>query len=113
MKRSTDRILTTHPGRLPNPDNFAEINQARRSGDQQRFDQLTTAAIQDMIRRQREIGLDILSDGEFWKVRDQGWYDDRCSGVLVRPRKPGEAGFNQLSARREGRMPEFAELVGA
>ncbi len=108
MKRSNDRILTTHPGRLPNPDNYAEIMQARRSGDQQRFDALTTAAIQDMIRRQHEIGIDILSDGEFWKVRDQQWYDDRCTGVLVRPLKPGEAGFNQLRFRREGRMPEFS-----
>jgi 5-methyltetrahydropteroyltriglutamate--homocysteine methyltransferase len=107
LKRSTDRILTTHPGRLPNPDNYAEIMQARRSGDRQRFDELTTAGIQDAIRRQHEVGIDILSDGEFWKVRDQHWYDDRCSGVLVRPLKPGEAGFNQLSARREGRMPEF------
>jgi 5-methyltetrahydropteroyltriglutamate--homocysteine methyltransferase len=107
LKRSTDRILTTHPGRLPNPSNFAEVVQARRSGDRQRFDELTTAGIQEMIRRQQEIGLDILSDGEFWKVRDQGWYDDRCSGVLVRPLKPGEVSFSQVSARREGRMPEF------
>jgi len=107
LKRSTDRILTTHPGRLPNPDNYAEIMHARRNGDQQRFDELTIAAVQDMIRRQREIGLDILSDGEFWKVRDQRWYDDRCTGVLVRPLKPGEVSFSQVSARREGRMPEF------
>jgi 5-methyltetrahydropteroyltriglutamate--homocysteine methyltransferase len=107
LKRSTDRILTTHPGRLPNPDNYAEVMQARRAGDEQRFDELTQAGIQDMIKRQRDIGIDILSDGEFWKVRDQRWYDDRCSGVLVRPLKPGETGFNNLSARREGRMPEF------
>jgi hypothetical protein len=107
MKRSTDRTLTTHPGRLPNPDTYAEAMQARRSGDQRRFDQLTQAGIKDMIRRQKEVGIDIMSDGEFWKVRDQKWYDDRCSGVLVRPLRPGEAGFNQLSARREGRMPEF------
>jgi 5-methyltetrahydropteroyltriglutamate--homocysteine methyltransferase len=110
LKRSTDRILTTHPGRLPNPDNYAEIMDARRSGDQGRFDELTRAGIGDMIRRQREIGIDILSDGEFWKVRDQRWYDDRCSGVLVRPLRPGEASFNQLSARREGRMAEFREF---
>src|SRR5260370_41822362 len=60
-----------------------------------------------MIRRQKDIGIDIMSDGEFWKVRDQRWYDDRCTGVLVRPLKPGEAGFNHLRARREGRKPEF------
>ena len=69
MKRSTDRILTTHPGRLPNPDNYTQTMQARRDGDPQRFDELTTTGIHDMIKRQRELGIDILTDGEFWKVR--------------------------------------------
>jgi 5-methyltetrahydropteroyltriglutamate--homocysteine methyltransferase len=107
LKRSTDRILTTHPGHLPHPDNYAEVVRARRDGDQRRFDELTQAGIQQMIERQQDIGIDIMSDGEFWKVRDQRWYDNRCTGVLVRPLKPGETGFNNLSARREGRMPEF------
>jgi len=110
LKRSTDRILTTHPGRLPNPDNYAEVMQARRGGDERRFNEATRAGIQDMIHRQNELGIDIKSDGEFWKVRDQRWFDERCTGVLVRPRKPDEHGFNQLSARREGRMPEFREF---
>lgn len=110
MKRSTDRILTTHPGRLPNPSNYADVIQARRSGDQQQFDQLTRSAIEEMIRRQREIGIDILSDGEFWKMRGQQWYDDRTSGVTVRPLREGEAPFNELSARQEGRMPEFKDF---
>src|SRR5205823_4153921 len=108
LKRSIDRILTTHPGRLPNPDGYAQIMAAR--GDSQRFDELVEGGIKAMIARQRELGIDILSDGEFWKGRDQQWYDDRASGVVVRPVKPGEATFNQLSARREGRMPEFREF---
>jgi 5-methyltetrahydropteroyltriglutamate--homocysteine methyltransferase len=110
VKRSTDRILTTHPGRLPNPDNYDEVMAARRAGDQASFDALTSAGIQQMIARQREIGIDIMSDGEFWKVRDQRWYDDRTTGVEVRPLREGEAGPNQLSARREGRMPEFRQF---
>jgi 5-methyltetrahydropteroyltriglutamate--homocysteine methyltransferase len=110
LKRSTDRILTTHPGRLPNPSNFADVMQARRGRDQQKFDEQTTSGIQEMIRRQREIGIDILSDGEFWKGRDQQWYDDRCSGVTLRPLAEGESPFNELSARQEGRMPEFREF---
>src|SRR5579871_2506698 len=82
---------------------------ARRAGDQKQFDALTQSAIQDMIRRQREIGLDVLSDGEFWKVRDQRYYDDRCSGVLVRPLKPGEISSSQL-VRTEGKLPEFRKF---
>jgi methionine synthase II (cobalamin-independent) len=68
LKRSTNRILTTHPGRLPDPDNYAEIMDARRAGDQQKFDELAQAAIQDLVRRQREIRLDIramASSGRF------------------------------------------------
>ena len=38
MKRSTDRILTTHAGRLPNPSNMDAIRQARADGDQARAD---------------------------------------------------------------------------
>lgn len=83
---------------------------ARRTGDTDRFDALAKRAIQDMIRRQRDIGLDILSDGEFWKVRDQQYYDDRSSGVLVRPLKPGEPPQGQLNMRNEARMPEFRQF---
>src|SRR5258708_990128 len=66
MKHSTDRILTTHVGRLPFPDNHAEIMQARASGDERTFDEFTTAAIADLVRRQTALGIDIMSDGEFW-----------------------------------------------
>jgi len=45
MKRSTARILTTHAGRLPNPDNIAAIQQARTDGDQATFDRLVKAAV--------------------------------------------------------------------
>jgi 5-methyltetrahydropteroyltriglutamate--homocysteine methyltransferase len=110
VKRSTDRILTTHPGKLPDPDNYAEIMAARRAGDEQQFDALTQAAIQDMIRRQRALGLDVMSDGEFWKVRDQRYYDDRCTGVLVRALNPGESPQGQLGVRNEAKLPEFRQF---
>ena len=60
-----------------------------------------------MIRRQHEIGLDILSDGEFWKVRDQRWYDDRCTRGPRSAAQARRSRLQQLRARREGRMPEF------
>jgi 5-methyltetrahydropteroyltriglutamate--homocysteine methyltransferase len=106
MKRSTDRILTTHPGRLPNPDNYAEIMQARTSGDQQKFDALMKDAIADMVRRQQAIGIDIMSDGEFWKARDQQYYDSRASGIETRAAKPGE-NTSVLVVQRERRDPAF------
>src|SRR6266508_1813637 len=91
MQRSTDRILTTHPGRLPNPDNQDEVLAARSNGDYARFDALVTAGITQMVRRQRESGIDIINDGEFWKARDQLYYDSRAEGISTRPLRPGEA----------------------
>lgn len=106
MQRSTDRILTTHPGRLPNPGNQAEALAARAAGDQQAFDAQVREGIAEMVCRQREIGVDLLSDGEFWKVRDQRYYDSRASGIETRPAKPGEP-VSVLVYQRERRSPEF------
>src|SRR5215510_15882465 len=50
MKRSTERILTTHAGRLPNPDSIAAIQQARTDGDQGTFDRLMQAGVADRVR---------------------------------------------------------------
>jgi 5-methyltetrahydropteroyltriglutamate--homocysteine methyltransferase len=106
MQRSTDRILTTHPGRLPDPDNQAAMIQARGRGDQAAFDAEVQAGIVAMVRRQQAIGIDIISDGEFWKGRDQAYYDGRASGIETRPVKPGEAP-SVLVFQRERRSPEF------
>ena len=51
MKRSTERILTTHAGRLPNPDNIAVIMKARADGDQVTFDRLMQAGVADRVRK--------------------------------------------------------------
>jgi 5-methyltetrahydropteroyltriglutamate--homocysteine methyltransferase len=83
MKRSTERILTTHAGRLPNPDNIAAIQQARADGNQAMFDQLMQAGVADRVRKQIELRNDIHSDGEFWKARDEQYYGSRVTGVTT------------------------------
>jgi 5-methyltetrahydropteroyltriglutamate--homocysteine methyltransferase len=90
MHRSTDRILTTHPGRLPNPTNFDEVHAARNADDKAKFKSLSVDGIGQMIKRQKDIGIDIMSDGEFWKARDQKFYDSRVTGITTRPLKEGE-----------------------
>jgi len=106
VHRSTDRILTTHPGRLPNPDDQVAVVQSRNAGDGRVFDELVKADIAAMVRREKAIGLDVLSDGEFWKFRDQKYYDSRASGIETRPVKPGEKA-SVLVGQRERRSPEF------
>ncbi len=106
MQRSSERILTTHPGRLPDPENQPAVRAARARGDQQAFDAEVSAGIAEMVRRQREIGVDLISDGEFWKGRDQQYYDSRASGIETRPAQPGEP-TSVLVFQRERRSPEF------
>src|SRR5262245_54386916 len=79
MKRSERRILTTHAGRLPNPTNIREILTAR-VDDPEQFDALMQGGVADMVRKQVELKNDIHSDGEFWKARDQMYYDRRHGG---------------------------------
>jgi 5-methyltetrahydropteroyltriglutamate--homocysteine methyltransferase len=70
MKRSTDRILTTHAGSLSRPAELIEINRARaegRSTDDAAYAQCLASAIADVVRKQRELGVDIPDDGEFGK----------------------------------------------
>jgi 5-methyltetrahydropteroyltriglutamate--homocysteine methyltransferase len=70
MRRSTDRILTTHAGSLSRPGNLIEINRARVSGeskDEAAYAQCLAGAVVDVVRRQRDAGVDIIDDGEFGK----------------------------------------------
>lgn len=70
MKRSQDRILTTHAGSLSRPENLIELNRARAGGeeiDETAHAEALAAAVASVVRKQREIGIDILDDGEFGK----------------------------------------------
>src|SRR5262245_32954097 len=109
MKRSTQRILTTHAGRLPNPDTIAAIQQARADNDQARWDGLVQAGVANLVRKQMELRNDIHSDGEFWKARDEQYYNSRVTGVAMQPLQPGE-GPSILVYQQERHMPEFREF---
>src|ERR1700759_5226636 len=70
MRRSTDRILTTHAGSLSRPAALIEMNKARASGegrDDQAYAQCLDGAVADVVRKQRDAGVDIVDDGEFGK----------------------------------------------
>ena len=83
MKRSTNRILTTHVGSLPRPADLLEMNDAKASG--QPFDQATwtaeiKTAILEVVRLQRESGVDIVNDGELSKSSWSSYVNERLSG---------------------------------
>src|SRR5438874_1153747 len=61
MRRSTERFLTTHVGSLVRP---PEIADAIRAGGARDMDARVSRAVRDVVRKQAEIGIDVVSDGE-------------------------------------------------
>jgi 5-methyltetrahydropteroyltriglutamate--homocysteine methyltransferase len=113
MKRSTDRILSTHVGSLIRPPELQEFLRARQSGknfDQGAYDACLAASVAEIVRRQAEAGIDVVSDGEFGKSISWSQYVlERLSGFERRPFKPGANTF-QRGADREKFAEFYAEL---
>jgi 5-methyltetrahydropteroyltriglutamate--homocysteine methyltransferase len=70
MRQSSEHILTTHVGSLPRPDDLIEANRALEAGetvDEAAFQRDLRAGVADVVRRQRDLGIDVPGDGEFGK----------------------------------------------
>ena len=65
MKRSTNRILTSHVGSLPRPADL--INMYREQVPAEKLDSRLTSAVAEVVRQQVEAGIDVVNDGEFGK----------------------------------------------
>ena len=92
MKNSAQKIRTTHIGRLPSPVGFEDMA-FRLAGGQATDDEVTARVVPvvaDAIKRQVEIGIDCIGDGEYWSGLGVKWYDQQMSGLSARPLKPGE-----------------------
>jgi 5-methyltetrahydropteroyltriglutamate--homocysteine methyltransferase len=88
MQRSAKRILTTHVGSLPRP---AELDNAleRRAEDEQAYAVALERAVFDVVKRQIEVGVDVVNDGEFGKSSWTGYLTERLGGFEARPVPPG------------------------
>ena len=83
MKTSTDRILTTHVGSLPRPDDLIEMLQLKDRGeayDPLSFDQCVANAVDATVSRQVTTGIDLVSDGEMSKISYATYLKDRLNG---------------------------------
>jgi 5-methyltetrahydropteroyltriglutamate--homocysteine methyltransferase len=83
MKRSRSRILTTHTGSLPRPDDLAQMVYDGAEGrpvDQPRFAARAAEAVIDAVQKQVIAGIDIVSDGEMSKVGFANYVKDRMTG---------------------------------
>jgi 5-methyltetrahydropteroyltriglutamate--homocysteine methyltransferase len=105
MKRSVDRILTTHTGSLPRPPDLIEMLRSADMGeavDEQAFQQRVREAVAETVKRQRESGLDVVNDGEEGKPGYSTYIKDRCTGF--------EGESRSTMVQGEGKdFPEWAE----
>src|SRR6202046_1909819 len=87
MKRSTDRILTTHVGSLPRPDDLFDLMLDRMDGkavDEAAYAERVRRAVQETVRQQVDAGLDVVSDGEMAKPSFITYAASRLSGLETR-----------------------------
>ena len=82
MKRSTERILTTHTGSLPRPPDLAAalLGSHASGSDGERLRQRARAAVREAVQRQVAAGIDVISDGEMGKPGFAHYVKDRLSG---------------------------------
>ena len=93
MKRSENRILTTHVGSLPRPAELLTPLALKDAGED--YDRARTAArvscsVRDVVRRQAEIGIDVVNDGEHSKSSFAAYARGRLGG-LSRTDQPGKS----------------------
>src|ERR1700704_4062225 len=84
------RILTTHTGSLPRPLDLSEMMLQRDAGqpaDPTALSERIAAATAEVVRRQADIGIDILNDGEYSKVSYSGYVKERLTGFDGGPRR--------------------------
>src|SRR3989442_2898684 len=112
MKRSTDRILTTHAGSLPRPDDVLELMKAKATGRPYDHDGYTTrvrAAVREIVSKEAQLGLDVVDDGEMGKPGFIPYVNERLSGFEP---NTDTAGSPWSGSREVRAVPEFYEWVG-
>jgi 5-methyltetrahydropteroyltriglutamate--homocysteine methyltransferase len=86
VKRSEDRILTTHVGSLPRPQSLLELAGFRKGPpqDPKEYERRLRKAVAHVVRQQAEVGLDIVNDGEYGKESWANYILKRITGFEVR-----------------------------
>jgi 5-methyltetrahydropteroyltriglutamate--homocysteine methyltransferase len=110
MKRSSDRIMTTHVGSLVRPPDVLEdilIKVAGKPIDEAAFQKNVSKGVAETVRKQAEIGIDIPSDGEFSKPTFSSYVAERLSGLGPSPITVKPYAYPILQEEFPGFMTEY------
>jgi 5-methyltetrahydropteroyltriglutamate--homocysteine methyltransferase len=113
MKHSVDRILTTHVGSLPRPDDLFEMMLARMDGkavDEQAYKERVRAAVQETVKQQTSVGLDVVSDGEMGKPSFITYAAQRLAGL---EKREGSRPSPFANTRETRDFPEYYQSAAA
>ncbi|HSF59929.1 MAG TPA: cobalamin-independent methionine synthase II family protein, partial [Candidatus Binatia bacterium] len=109
MKRSTDRILTTHCGSLARPKELLDLMRAKVTGepyDVSAYAERTRSAVGEIVRKQAESGIDIVTDGEQGKPGFFAYVRERLAGF--EPKGPARGARKEWAAEVAA-FPEYYE----
>ena len=108
MERSTERILTTHAGSLARPEGLKQLLLAKGAGkivDSNELDLAITQAVAEVVKKQAEAGVSVVSDGEQSKLGFAAYVSDRLAGFdgpeLPRPVTLDARQFPDFGGRRD------------
>ena len=109
MKRSTDRIIISHAGVLPRPNDLREMMAPGREAE---FHKRLPSAVKEIVDQQVKAGFDVINDGEFSKTGGfSGYPRQRLSGLEMREFKSGEGPApHDVQGRDRRDFPEFGKL---
>jgi 5-methyltetrahydropteroyltriglutamate--homocysteine methyltransferase len=114
-ERAADRIRTTHVGSLIRPSALLQFIRPKQNGqpyDEQAYANCLRSSVAEVVRRQVNAGIDVVSDGEFGKSISWSQYAlERLSGFERRAARPGEHGFNRGADRT--RFADFYKELDA
>jgi 5-methyltetrahydropteroyltriglutamate--homocysteine methyltransferase len=107
MKRSTERILTTHTGSLPRPDDLVQMMYDKSDGkpvDDAVLAGRVQAAVIEVVKKQSECGIDVVNDGEMSKFSYALYVTERLNGF-------GGESVTRAPSRDFDDFPEYMQRV--
>jgi 5-methyltetrahydropteroyltriglutamate--homocysteine methyltransferase len=119
MHKSVDRILISHVGSLPRGEELGEIlieDEAGRSVDKRRLEELIESRVAQVLAKQREVGVDIANDGEQGRVGFQTYVPQRMSGFGGTSKRPYAKEFIEFplfTKKMLARIPRTGKVFDA
>ena len=117
MKFSTERILTTRAGALPQPPDLKAMHVARMSGqpvDETAFAKRVRDGVAEVVNKQIACGLDIINDGEVGKSNFSRYARERLSGFIERDvRRLLVAGLYHNAVMERGEVGDLSRQPAA